>query len=107
DESEMSDEEWRLSFARCLGVYQAGGALKERDDHGNPIKDQDFLLLLNAHHEEIPFIIPAFSDTVAWQVLLDTSFASGLESDGSFAPGKRYPLHGRSLALLTRKAPQA
>ncbi|MHB9119631.1 MAG: glycogen debranching protein GlgX, partial [Burkholderiales bacterium] len=107
DESEMSDEEWRLSFARCLGVYQAGSALKERDDHGNPIKDQDFLLLLNAHHEEIPFIMPAFSDTAPWQVLLDTSFASGLESDGYFTPGKHYPLHGRSLALLSRKAPQA
>ena len=55
---EMTDEEWNQSFARCLGVFLHGGGLTERDERGRPVQDDDLLLLLNAHHDEVPFTLP-------------------------------------------------
>jgi glycogen operon protein len=102
DGREMSDEEWHQHFARCLGVYLAGGALAEVDERGNPIRDDDFLLLINAHHEALPFKLPCFKRGDAWLSLLDTANDSGLSSDGHYACGGEYLVQGRSLVLMVR-----
>ncbi|HUW37082.1 MAG TPA: glycogen debranching protein GlgX [Rhodocyclaceae bacterium] len=102
DGAEMSDEEWNHEFARCLGVYLAGWALKERDRRGRPIKDDNFLLLFNAHHEEIRFLLPELCPGCRWQALVDTHFAAGLVSDGRFSGLDAYPIQGRSLVLLVQ-----
>src|SRR5438876_11306220 len=59
DGTEMTTEEWDKDFARCLGVYLAGAALGETDARGNPVGDGDFVVLFNAHHEPLPFRLPA------------------------------------------------
>jgi glycogen operon protein len=97
---EMNDHEWAQEFARCLGVYFAGEALDETDRRGRPLYDGNFLLLLNAHHELVPFILPDFSDGAMWQVLVDTAYEQGLAIDGRFSGSARYELQGRSLAVL-------
>lgn len=102
DGHEMSDEEWNQHFARCLGVYLSGAALEEVDERGKPIRDDDFLLLINAHHELIPFQIPQCGRSDSWSCLMDTAFEGGLASDGRYDCGAEYPLQGRSLALLIR-----
>jgi glycogen operon protein len=98
---EMDDTEWSQEFARSLGVYFAGETLDETDRRGQPMRDDNFLLLLNAHHEAIPFALPEFRAGSSWQVLLDTAYEQGLAMDGRFPGGARYDLQGRSLALLT------
>ncbi len=97
---EMTDEEWHRSYARCLGLYLAGEHLDEYDQRGRRLKDDNFLLLFNAHHEEIAFHLPRFHDGRGWEMLLDTDHAGGLSGAGRFAPETAYPLKGRSLALL-------
>jgi glycogen operon protein len=98
---EMDDNEWSQEFARALGVYFAGEALGETDRRGHPVRDDNFLLLLNAHHETIPFALPQFRAGSTWQVLLDTAYEQGLAMDGRFPGAARYDLQGRSLALFT------
>ena len=100
DGHEMSDEEWGQSFARCLGVYLAGQAIDEQDERGNALVDDDLLILMNAHHEEVPFTLPTYRETSRWEVLLDTHYESGLAVDGRFQAGEVYPLQARSFALL-------
>ncbi len=100
DGLEMSDAEWNTSFARCLGVYLLGNALDEQDQRGCPIVDDDFLMLLNAHHEPIHFVLPAYRSNARWQALLDTSNTFGQPPEGYYFAGKAYPLQGRALALL-------
>ncbi|MDD3650864.1 glycogen debranching protein GlgX [Immundisolibacter sp.] len=100
DGTDMSDQEWGQDFARCLGVYLSGEALTERDRRGRPLRDDDFLVLFNAHHETLDFRLPATRSGVGWQVLLDTAHAQGLAVDGCFPGQASYPLQGRSLALL-------
>ena len=102
DGTEMSDQEWAHDFARSLGVYLSGEALGETDARGQPVTDQDFLLLFNAHHGEVPFTLPGVSGAVRWFALLDTAHADGLASNGTLEAGAAYPLQGRSLALLLR-----
>jgi len=88
---EMTDADWRLPFARCVGMLMVGQRLTERDERGTPIEDDDLLLLLNAHNDAIAFELP----DSPWQVLLDTAGEKA-------SPGKTYALQARSLALLSR-----
>src|SRR5271170_7672602 len=96
---EMTDEEWHQSEARCLGLYLQGDATNEDDDRGRPVVDDDFILLLNSHHEPISFLLPRLGDRDAWQVVLDTARANG---DALHQGAERFPLQARSLTLLTR-----
>ena len=108
DGSEMTAEEWNQDFARCLGVYLAGSALTEVDARGQRVVDDDFVVLFNAHHDPVPFRLPA--KTLAphgdgqWQAIVDTARDDGLAPDGVFEAESTYPLEGRSLALLMRIA---
>lgn len=101
DGSEMSDAEWQQEFARCLGLFMAGDAFEEYDQRGRPVRDTNLLLLLNAHHQPIPFQLPTIAGMVRWEVVIDTAYEDGHRHDGRFFYRKdRYPLQGRSLVLL-------
>jgi glycogen operon protein len=63
------------------------------------VQDDDFLLLLNTHHEEHEFVIPQLQGIDEWLPLLDTSHDSTHELN-TFRTGDSYPLQPRSLALL-------
>ncbi|SFE59335.1 glycogen debranching protein GlgX [Nitrosomonas sp. Nm166] len=98
---EMDDEEWTNSYARSLGLYLAGSAIMMRDKYGNLIEDDDFLLLLNAYHEEIAFSIPGVAGEQEWQVVLDTvSSTFPIVAEKNYHNGDSYIMHGRSLVLL-------
>jgi glycogen operon protein len=97
----MTTEEWNQDFARCLGVYLAGGTLGETDARGNPVRDDDFVVLFNAHHEPLAFRLPPHG-AASWTAIVDTARDDGLAADGTFAAADTYPLEGRSLVLLTR-----
>ena len=99
---EMTDEEWGLSYARCLGMYVTGEGLEERDERNRPIRDDNLLMLTNAHHELIPFQLPGSGGTMEWLPVLDTARADGLPPDHRYRPYQTYPLEGRSLALLVQ-----
>ncbi|HSL16490.1 MAG TPA: glycogen debranching protein GlgX [Methylomirabilota bacterium] len=101
---EMSDRDWRQASARCLGVRLNGRAIKETDRRGLPIVDDDFLLLLNAHHESIQFTIPAREPAEEWTVLVDTRAPGGGPFAERFVSGGSYPLLDRSLVLLVHPA---
>ena len=102
DGTEMTDEEWNQGFARCLGAHLTGRGLTERDEYGRPVEDDDLLLLLNAHHDVIPFHIPSLGNERPWHSLIDTDRADGLPSAHTYAAAAEYPLQGRSLVLLAR-----
>ena len=105
DGAEMTAEEWEREHARCLGVYLSGAGLAEVDRYGRPVRDDDFLLLFNAHHEDIAFVLPALAGE-PWSALIDTALEPAAPDPRRLAGGETYALRGRSLALLSRAAPQ-
>jgi glycogen operon protein len=102
DGHEMSDTEWDQSFVRCLGMILAGRALEEQNERGRVLVDDDLLVLLNAHHESIPFALPTFNGSTLWRAVIDTHYDSGLAPETDYDAGKQYPLQGRSAALLVQ-----
>ena len=101
DGTEMTSEEWHHQFARSLGVYVSGQTMTETDERGRLLKDDDFIILFNAHHEELPFVIPRIGSPDKWRVLIDSSVPENGEWT-AYESGSNYPLRGRSLAMLIR-----
>jgi isoamylase len=103
DGQEMTDEEWNQSFARCLCVSLSGEATDEVDERGQRIRDENFLWLLNAAHEEIRFQLPAAGPKACWLALIDTSCQTTQHTDSCYDGGNPYPLQPRSLVLLVER----
>jgi glycogen operon protein len=106
DGNEMTDEEWNQEFARCLGVLLSGQAGGEVDERGQRIHDDNFLILMNAHYEEIPFVLAAPPSNSGWVSILDTSCQTSNRPDAFYPAGASYPLQPRSLALLVERPPE-
>ena len=98
---EMTDEEWGSSSASALGLQMSGFLEGEYDAQGRPEEDDDFLLLLNAHDEEVPFTLPHSPEDARWEMVMDTGYYAGLKANGILKPGDVYPLRARSMAVLT------
>jgi glycogen operon protein len=94
----MTDEAWNADFVRSIGMMLWGHAIEEVDEHGEVIVGDTLLILLNAHSDEVPFTLPRLEDDHHWQRIFDTTESSC--SDNPFAAGERYPLGGRSVAVL-------
>ncbi|HZM36544.1 MAG TPA: glycogen debranching protein GlgX [Burkholderiales bacterium] len=94
----MSEAEWNLPHARVLGALLSGRKLPERGAKGDPVVDDDLLLLLNAHHDPVGFALPG-GEGAAWSVLLDTSLAP---VQHPVRAGTSCALQGRALVLLSR-----
>lgn len=107
DGEEMTDEEWHHALAQCLGMLLVGSALDEHDQRHRPVRDDNLLLLLNAHHERISFRLPKDSLFSHWLVLLDTSNSSAWEIEPRYFLGGEaaYALAPRSLVLLKAARP--
>ncbi|WP_045227159.1 glycogen debranching protein GlgX [Methyloterricola oryzae] len=101
DGEEMSEEEWSQSFARCLGVYLAGEAINERDERDQPLLDDNFLLLLNAHDREIQFLLPNYRADRHWRIMLDTAEEEAQAC--TYSSGENYLVKSRSLTLFTQE----
>ena len=102
---EMTDAKWNQDFARCLGVSLSGQAVDDADERGQRIQDDNFLLLMNAHHEEIPFVLPAPPSNSGWIAMIDSACQTTNRSDGFYPTGSNYSLQARSLALLVERTP--
>ncbi|MDA2911702.1 glycogen debranching protein GlgX [Nitrospiraceae bacterium AH_259_D15_M11_P09] len=97
---EMTDEEWNMGFVRSLAIRLAGDAIEETDAKGRPITGETLLILLNAHHEFLSFILPAHKRAVRWEPVLDTAEADTVKKVTVLKGGERYRVTGRSLAVL-------
>jgi glycogen operon protein len=98
DGREMTDEAWNADFVRSLGMMLSGSAIEEVDERGGPIVGDTLLLLLNAHHDKVPFTLPDLEPDQQWQRVFDT--ASAATPEGTYRAGGRYPLQGRSVAVF-------
>ncbi len=48
-----------MGFAKALGVLLNGAAVPDPDPPGEPIRDDTFLILFNAHHGSTRWTLPA------------------------------------------------
>ncbi|MFE2108624.1 glycogen debranching protein GlgX [Kitasatospora sp. NPDC059463] len=102
---EMTKRNWGASYAKSLTVFLNGYAISEPDRRGGRIVDDSFLLMFNAHFEQLEFTVPA-GHGQEWQVVVDTARPQ-LPPPGSgtrVKAGDTLWLTDRSLMVLQRPA---
>jgi glycogen operon protein len=72
DGEPMSEHDWG-GTERTLGVFLNGKAIPTPDDMGQQIVDDDFFVIINAHHEPITFRLPSEQWGKKWTKIIDTS----------------------------------
>jgi isoamylase len=102
--AKMSDTEWNSWFIRCLGMLLSGASMDVRDRRGRPLQDDTFLVLLNAHYESVPFVLPGLRN-VEWELVVDTAREPSFVPSGeAYGSDSWYDLRDRSTVLLQLKA---
>jgi len=97
---QMSDEDWSAGFAKSLGVFLNGMALRFPNEKGERIKDDTFYVIFNGHHEALPFTLPPVDWSAAWEKVLDTSSGLLVDKAKPFKPTKPITIEGRSIVVL-------
>jgi isoamylase len=101
--NEMTEDEWRDPAVRRLGIFLSGRGLDETDERGRKLSDENFLVLMNAHHDDVAFALPAPCRCAHWTVWMDTSRDGGLRPADSHDAGSAYPLQARSIVVLMER----
>ncbi|HET7179318.1 MAG TPA: glycogen debranching protein GlgX [Chryseosolibacter sp.] len=97
--TEMTEEHWKTSYAKSLGIYLYGKHLHTVGPKGEPIVDDSFYIAFNAHHEALEYTLPGERYGKHWKKILDTSEEVG-NKDQTYKPGDRIQVKGRSVVLL-------
>ena len=102
--TEMSDDDWRAGFAKSLAVFLNGRAIPTLNERGEPVTDDSFYLMFNAHHEPLEFTLPEQKWGAGWMVILDTAEEKDLLAETESGPvlraGERVRVRHWSLVLL-------
>ncbi|TXK39595.1 glycogen debranching protein GlgX [Nonomuraea sp. C10] len=102
--AEMTAADWHVGYAKSLMVYLNGDAITEPGPRGERISDDSFLLLINAHHEDMAFTLPGETFGAGWLLELDTADDSseGLFGDERWRAGDVVAVTSRSMQVLRR-----
>jgi glycogen operon protein len=98
----MSEQDWKMGFAKSLGLYLNGTSLTSPDAMGKPIVDTTFYFFFNAHHNPLGFILPGAEWGQRWTPVLDTHQTPSWRGGKSYRAGEAVRVEGRSLLLLRR-----
>ena len=103
DGNEMSEDDWKTGFARTLGVFLNGKAIPTPDSHGEPIVDDSFYILFNAHQEPLTFKLPTSPWGDRWVKVVDTNRpVPDLREHSQLRAGEELKLESHSMIVLRR-----
>ena len=98
DGRRMTRRDWDNADARAIGVFLNGDEVQTEARRGEELRDDSFLLLFNAHYEDIPFRLPARRFGTRWEVEL----ATGRSDYEQLVPGAEIGVEARSIVILRR-----
>ena len=100
DGQETTPDDWQTGFVKSLGVFLNGDTLPDPDRRGRRLSDYTFLLLSNAHYDQISFLLPGEKMGQQWLTDLDTA-ASSIRPETRLA-GTTLAVAAYSLQILRR-----
>jgi len=105
---EMGEEDWSAP-GPAMAVFLNGDAITEPGPHGEPVRDDSFLIMLSADHQAQDFTVPGVKYGECWAVVVDTAAGGTADTAGrpKVAAGEHLTLTGRSMVVLRRSAPGA
>jgi isoamylase len=100
---EMTEENWESGFAKSIAVFLNGDGIAARDERGQRIVDDSFLLLFNGHFESLDFQLPPKEWGVHWRVVVDSSdIELGQSRLQLHSHAESVPRDARSVCVLQR-----
>ncbi|MGI9501438.1 MAG: glycogen debranching protein GlgX, partial [Geminicoccaceae bacterium] len=100
DGREKTAEHWTNGWARSIGLMLAGDAGDDRDQRGRPLKDDVLLIMLNAHHDNVDFVLPKPGARGIWRLEIDTALPDLDPNDmAGRAGGDSISVTGRSVLV--------
>ena len=103
DGNEMTDDDWQAGYARTVGMFLNGKRIATPDHRGEPVVDDSFYLLFNAHHEPIDFVLPQSDWGERWEKVLDTSeLVPDLRQPRTYKAGEQVHLEDHAGVVLRR-----
>jgi glycogen operon protein len=106
DGRRMTQRDWKRGDTHMLGVFLNGDELQETTWQGEQVVDDSFLLLFNAHHEDVDFHLPNHAFGARWTVELSTADPEQPAGTRRLAARDAVPVIARSLVLLRRVSPE-
>ncbi|WP_419228669.1 glycogen debranching protein GlgX [Gordonia sp. CPCC 205515] len=97
---EMTSADWDSGFGKSLAVFLNGDGIAEKDERGEKVTDDSFLICFNAWHEGLDFELPTVIGTT-WESVLDTSHPAG-DTDTDVEIGTSVTVGPRSLLVLRK-----
>ncbi len=98
---EMIDDDWHRPYARAIGLYTVGGG-GSIGEEGEPLLDNYFLIIMNAHDGTVPFMLPTTLFGDAWELVFDTARPDEGRGETHRGGDGPYHLRDRSLVLMTQ-----
>jgi isoamylase len=99
DSSEMEESHWKEGFAKSLGIYLNGNGLNTVDETSQPVTDDSFYILFNAHSGTVDFKLPDEKYGKKWKKVWDTADPKA-ENGKEYAAGESITTTDRSIVLL-------
>jgi isoamylase len=92
-------KDWDLGYVKSLAVFFNGMTIPNPNPFGEPVTDDNFYVIFNAHHEPLDFTLPGADWGDLWIKELDTK-VGWAEKEESFRPGDRIKVEARSMVVL-------
>jgi glycogen operon protein len=102
DGRELTQEDWGRPFA-AVALLLGGDTIETPDQEGRRIVGDTLLVLLNASHEPVPYVLPEVEWGHAWEVLVDTAGQTDQKRD-LLEARSAVECEARSLVILSRPA---
>jgi isoamylase len=102
DGHRMTKTDWG-SGHRTVGMFLNGEEIASPDTKGERILDESFLLLFNAHHEDVTFALPNRRFGERWALVLDTTEPGAEPNSVEVEALEDLVVGSRSLVLLRRR----
>ncbi|RZK52948.1 MAG: glycogen debranching enzyme GlgX, partial [Pedobacter sp.] len=100
DGMEMEDHNWNEDYAKSLGVFLNGDAIRGASEIGERIIGDSFYIIFNAHHQQLSYTLPAQNYGKQWQLILNTTNETPLENT-RFSAKETFEVPGRSVIVLS------
>jgi isoamylase len=104
DGRKMTPTDWEHGEA-TLGMFLNGQAITSRGPHGEPIDDDTFVLLFNAHFEDRQFRLPRAPMGKRWELELTTADPAAAAGSTGYGPRALVDVIAHSITILKRVQP--
>jgi glycogen operon protein len=96
---QMVEADWGQGNVKSLGVFLNGETIPNPNPHGEPVTDDNFYLIFNAHHQPLTFSLPGPDWGDRWVKDLDTGIG-WVEKEELLKAGSRIKVEAHSLLVL-------